>query len=175
MVLRRQVFEYTGFRPDIFNGINMGDGETGLLIDLVRRNLEIAFVPDAYVHHHMDKSRYNLNYVRQTAKYYGAPLAYWKWHKTRKTLLGFVFEIGRICLKYHRAWIKYVIFCMFSKKIISRKIDIVLSAYSGFEQIKFIYLLITDRYFLISCDWDDFRPESCIKLYEKFSNSSKKC
>ena len=84
MVFRRSIFAFTGFRPDILKGRNMGNGESGLIADIASRGLKTAFIPAAYVLHHMDKSRYNMKYVRKTASYPGISFAYVRWHHADK-------------------------------------------------------------------------------------------
>lgn len=173
MVLRRQLFVYTGFRPDVFKGRNMGDGESGLMIDIANRKLKTAYVPEAYVLHYMNKSRFNLDYVRTTASYMGIPFAYWRWHQARKSIYKYITEIFRIFKIYYKVWIKYVYFHFFTSEITNSKINVEFHANVGLFQIKYIYWLITDRYFRVNCDWDDFRPKSCIKLYNDFYKNRK--
>jgi len=174
MVFRRQIFDYTGFRPDIFMGKNMGDGETGLFIEIARRELKTAYVPEAYILHYMDKSRFNLNYVRRTASYVGVPFAYWRWHEAKRSIHQYIIELFRISKTYYKIWIRYIYFQIFGRKITNAKINAEFQANVGLFQIKYIYWLITDRYFRLNCDWDDFRPESCIRLYSDCYKQRKK-
>jgi len=168
MVLKREVFEYTGFRPDVFKRKNLGSGETGLLNEISSRNLKTAFVPDAQLFHYMDKSRFNLKYVRHTASYMGVPIAYRRWHKSRKSFFEFSAEIFKIIKHHYKFWIKWITFVCFKRKKTRQRINVEFWSNVGLYQIKYIYWILTDPYIRLSCDWDDFRPESCLRLYEEY-------
>ena len=165
MVFKRKIFEDTGFRPDVFKGRNMGDGESGLIADLTNRNLKTAHVPEAYVLHFMDKTRFSLKYVRHTASYAGIPFAYRRWHKADKSWYHFVGEIFKIGKLYHRSWIRYAYYRLMKKGITSRQIATEFHAHVGFYQIKYIFWLVGNPFLRAVCDRDDFRPESCLKFF----------
>ena len=165
MAFRRQIFKETGFRPDVFLGKNYGNGETGLMIDIVKRGYLIAFVPEAFIFHHMDSSRFNLEYVRRTASYMGIPTSYYRWHKKRKSICRLLFNGAKVTRKYYRTWSKLLIYRIFSRNITSRRVGIEFRSYSGLYQLMYIYWLATDPFCRACCDMEDFRPESCSQIY----------
>jgi glycosyltransferase involved in cell wall biosynthesis len=167
MVFRRPVFEFTGFRPDIYQGRNRGDGESGLIAELAVRNLKTAFVPQAAVLHFMDRSRYNLRYVRRTASYLGAPFAYRRWHQANKSLGLYASEACKIGAQYYKTWLHYAYRRLFGTKITSRRIGVEFRAHVGFFQLRYILWLMRDPAFRGACDQSDFRPEVCLRAYQE--------
>jgi len=144
----------------------MGNGESGLMADIAKRKLKTAYVPEAYVLHYMDESRYNMRYVRNTASYMGIPFAYYRWHKAEKSFYQYASEVFRIGKRYYKKWTKYIFYCFFKTKITDGKIGNAFHSNVGFFQIKYILWLMTDNHFRVVCDWDDFRPKSILKLYQ---------
>ncbi len=66
--LRREVFETTGFRPEIFGARTLGNGESSLCWELQRAGRPIGYVPGALARHRTPAGRMTLDYVRRWAR-----------------------------------------------------------------------------------------------------------
>lgn len=79
-IRKRVLVELGGFNPDSFGELWLGDGETGLLHKLRRRRMNIAYLPDAAVEHHIPVQRMRPGYILDRARNQGAADAYTKFH-----------------------------------------------------------------------------------------------
>ena len=81
MAIRRDVlFELGGFHPESFGATWLGDGETGLNLELWRRGLPVRYVPDAIVRHRIPPERMTLGYLRHRMRNQGAADVYTRLH-----------------------------------------------------------------------------------------------
>ena len=91
MAIRRDaLFEAGGFNPEGFGDTWLGDGETGLLRELRRRESLIGWVPEARVEHRIPAERTSIEFFRRRASNEGAADAFTRYHPSippRSTLL----------------------------------------------------------------------------------------
>jgi glucosyl-dolichyl phosphate glucuronosyltransferase len=81
MAIRRDaLFDLGGFNPESFGSIWLGDGETGLNLEIWERNLQIAYVPEARVFHSIPQERMTLRYFKQRMRNQGAADMYTSLH-----------------------------------------------------------------------------------------------
>lgn len=81
MAIRRSVLiEAGGFRPEATGSSWVGDGETGLYLELWRRKMPIGYVPDALVLHHITSERLTVDYLRHRMRNEGAAGVFTRYH-----------------------------------------------------------------------------------------------
>lgn len=79
MAIRREVFAWTGFHPELFGRRTLGDGESGLGDDLARAGKPTAYVPEAEVWHRIGAGRMSKAYIRRWAWHLGGCNMYRAW------------------------------------------------------------------------------------------------
>lgn len=81
MAIRRDtLFGVGGFNPESYGPMWLGDGETGLLEKLYKRNSIIGYVPEAMVYHHIPATRMTPRYLRIREANQGACHVYARYH-----------------------------------------------------------------------------------------------
>lgn len=82
MAIKKKIlFEVGGFNPEAFGDNWLGDGESGLNQKLWNLNMEIGYVPDAVVYHHIPKSRMSIEYFAKRMSNEGSSIIYRKYHQ----------------------------------------------------------------------------------------------
>jgi len=105
MALRRSVFDWTGFHPELFGTRTIGDGESGLNRDILRRGGLVGYVPEAIVFHHIPPHRMTVNYIRKWAWHLGGAQMYERWWNKKRSLAALAREGITIARQYWRQWV----------------------------------------------------------------------
>ncbi len=109
MAIRKDVlFEYGGFRPELFGSWTIGSGEWGVVLRLQKGDRMIGYNPEAVVHHHIPSSRMTIDYIRKWAWHGGASDMYEKWLHRRRTSYALMRETARILWNYGGTWLKAI-------------------------------------------------------------------
>jgi glycosyltransferase involved in cell wall biosynthesis len=103
MAIRRGVlFEVGGFNPESYGDTWLGDGETGLNRKLHSRRMQVGYVPEALVHHHIPKSRMSHGYLAQRMANEGACTEYARFRGTNPTTRPLILRWCRVGLSVGR-------------------------------------------------------------------------
>lgn len=155
MAIRRHVFNWTGFHPELVGSRTIGDGESGLNAEISSRGDLIGYVPEAVVYHHIPASRMDVRYIRRWAWHLGGAYMYRRWRgRARSTpaLFKEALSIARLHLKY---WIAgYVV----RPRRDPRSIDIQFNASLGWCKLTYLWWMLTDPTVKTALDKRDFRP-----------------
>jgi glycosyltransferase involved in cell wall biosynthesis len=71
MAFRKTVFDWTGFRPELVGSRTIGNGESGLNIELKDKGKLIGFVPEAIAYHYIPGERMTIDYINKWASHLG--------------------------------------------------------------------------------------------------------
>lgn len=155
MAVRHSVFGWAGFHPDQFETRIIGDGESGLNSDIVKRGGMVGYVPDAIVYHHIPPERMTISYLRKWAWHLGGSQMYERWWKRQRRLYALVREGLGIVRRYRREWLKdrFV-----RQRRDPRSIEIQFQASLGWSKLAYIWWMLTDRQVQAALDIADFRP-----------------
>jgi len=137
MAIRRRVlFELGGFNPDLAGRTLLGDGETGLVYKLWKRELLIGYVPEAAVLHHIRPEQMTVGYLRERYANQGACETYSAFHPNlpgRKVLgrhaVSSARQAARAGVKAARVWNK------------TAPADLRAQMYAAYEARCFLYTL----------------------------------
>lgn len=161
MAVRRSVFEWTGFHPEMFGAQTIGDGETGLQRDIAKQGGLIGCVPDAIAYHHILPSRMTVDYIRKWAWHRGGARMYARWHGKERTLTSLAKELIVIIRQYWRQWAQD--FAVRHRRD-PRAIDIQFRASLGWCKLNYVWWMITDPRVQTVLDMADFRPEHGVTM-----------
>lgn len=108
MVVRREVFSFTSFHPEIYGTKTVGDGESGTNLDLLERGIPIGFIPEALVFHHTSVERMTPAYIRRWAgRHCGTSQMYTAWRDKDISFRVIASELFRIATSFTKYWIRY--------------------------------------------------------------------
>jgi len=155
MAIRRSVFEWTGFHPELYGTQTIGDGESGLNQEIAAQSGLIGYVPDAIVYHHIPASRMTVDYIRKWAWHLGGSQMYGRWWNRKRSARSLTKEVLIIIRQYLRMWIKDP---MVRRRQDPDAIDIQFQASLGWCKIYYIWWMLTDTKVQRALDMKDFRP-----------------
>ena len=142
MALRKDLFSWTGLRPELFGRRTIGSGESGLNQELNEKGKQIGYVPGATVYHHIPRERISLHYIRKWAWHLGGAQMYNKWHKKQRNILPITLELLTIIREHYYEWLSNIYF--FNRK--SRKaIDVQYKASLGLCKVCYLWWMLTDK------------------------------
>ncbi len=154
MVIRRSVFDWTGFHPELFGSRTLGDGETGLNRDILRNGGLIGYVPDALVYHHIPPSRMTINHIRRWAWHFGGAQMYERWWCKKRSHAALAREGITIARQYWRQWIA-------ARLVRGRRdpsaIEKQFQASLGWCKLNYIWWMLTDSQVQTLLDESDLR------------------
>jgi glycosyltransferase involved in cell wall biosynthesis len=155
MAIRRSVFEYTGFRPELFGTRTIGNGETGLNQEISRRGGLIGYSPEAIVYHHIPAHRMTVGYIRKWAWHLGGSEMYERWWNRRRSVTLLITEALIIARQYGRTWLKdYFV----RHRRDPSAIHIQFQASLGWCKLNYIWWMLADPKVQAALDMTDFRP-----------------
>jgi hypothetical protein len=103
MAIRRSVlFDVGGFNPESYGDTWLGDGETGLNRKLWSKGMQVGYVPEALVHHHIPSSRMSHGYLVRRMTNEGACTEYARFRGTAPTAGALALRKCRIALSVGR-------------------------------------------------------------------------
>ncbi|GAC1457216.1 MAG: hypothetical protein PVSMB1_06950 [Gemmatimonadaceae bacterium] len=155
MAVRRSVFDWTGFHPELVGTRTIGDGEAGLNQDIARRGGLIGYVPDAVVHHHIPSRRMTVKYIRQWAWHFGGGIMYWEWRHRSRSITALSKEATTIVRGHWRKWIQA---CLVRRRRDPRAINIQVYTSLGWCRLRYVWWMLTDHRLQSALDATDFRP-----------------
>ena len=156
MAIRRSVFDWTGFHPEMYGTQTIGDGESGLNRDVARRGGLIGYVPDAIAYHHIPPSRMTVTHIRKWAWHLGGSQMYGRWWKRERSLIPLTKEVIIIARQYWRKWLRdYTV----HHRRDPAAIDIQFQASLGWCKLRYVWWMLTDPEVKSSLDMTDFRPQ----------------
>ena len=155
MAIRRSVFDWTGFHPELFGSQTVGDGESGLNRDLARQGYLIGYVPEAIAYHHIPPSRMTVDYIRKWAWHLGGDQMYRRWWKRKRSLISLAKEGVIIARQHWRNWLKdYAV----RHRQDRAAITIQFQASLGWCKLRYVWWMLTDPKVQTALDMMDFRP-----------------
>jgi glycosyltransferase involved in cell wall biosynthesis len=141
MAVRKSVFRWTGFHPELVGTRTIGDGESGLRQDILRRGGLIGYVPEALVYHHIPARRMSLSYIRQWAWHLGAADMYERWWNRSRSIKSLTKEALAIGRRYWRHWLKAV---LIRRRRDRAAIDVQFQASLGWSKLKYVWWMLID-------------------------------
>lgn len=142
MIVRREVFSFTSFHPEIYGTKTVGDGESGTNLDLLERGVPIGFIPEALVFHHTSDERMTPAYIRRWAgRHCGTSQMYTAWRGKNITFQVVVRELCRITSCFLKYWIRYP-FC--KDKTTSKDLCVQYNASRGVWQLIYLWQMLFD-------------------------------
>jgi glycosyltransferase involved in cell wall biosynthesis len=107
MAIRRDVlFQVGGFNPELIGKFTAGDGESGLLRKLQRRDLLVGYVPDAIVYHRIPESRMTMGYLCRWQAHLAGTRLYPRYHKRMPRPFGLFMDGLAMLPSFLKAWVK---------------------------------------------------------------------
>lgn len=155
MALRRSVFDWTGFHPELFGTRTVGDGEAGLNQDISRRGGLIGYIPTALVYHRIPAHRMTVDYIRRWAWHQGGVEMYVRWWNQKRSFTVLALELIRIACKYSPQWVKDLLVRDRSDR---RSIDIQFQASLGWCKLTYVWWMLIDPQVQAVLDERDHRP-----------------
>ena len=155
MAIRKSVFEWTGFRPELYGPRTIGDGESGLNEDLRKNGHLVGYVPGAAVYHHIPASRMSLAYIKRWAWHLGGAQMYRRWQGRRRGFKSIVSEYFIIINQYLLYWLK----SLFSNgRKDPKSINTQFQASLGWCKLKYLFWVISDEKVKNALDMTRFNP-----------------
>ena len=155
MAIRKPVFQWTGFHPELIGGRTVGDGETGLNDDLKKRELLIGYVPEAVVFHHIPEQRMRLNYIRKWAWHLGGANMFARLHGRRLCLKKIVSEGLKVFFR-HSPW--WLLGLLVQNKATPFSIDLQFRTSRFFCELTYLWWTVSDPSVREILEQKDFRP-----------------
>jgi len=155
MAIRKQVFEWTGFHPELVGEKTIGDGESGLNQELIDKGYLIGYVPEALVFHHIPSRRMTIGYLRKWAWHSGGAQMYHRWRSRKRSFLSILKEIVSILLEHFRVWITS--FLIRNRRNPSA-IDVQFQSSLGWCKLNYVWWMLTDPKVQEALDMKDFCP-----------------
>ena len=141
MAIRRDVFTWTGFHPEMFGARTLGDGESGLGDDLAAAGALTGHLPEAEVFHRIGRTRMTKNYIRRWAWHLGGCNMYRRWRGRRRTLSAILREVPGIVREHAGDWATSLL----TPRDHSREaIDASFRASEGICKLAYLYWMLTD-------------------------------
>jgi len=155
MGVRRSVFDWTGFRPEMYGTRTVGNGESGLNQEITRRGGLIGYIPDAIVYHHIPPHRMTVDYIRQWAWHLGGSEMYERWWNRKRSIASLTKEVILIARQYWRKWLKD---CTVRHRRDRAEINIQFQASLGWCKLNYVWWMAMDSKVQAALDMTDFRP-----------------
>lgn len=155
MAIRKSVFEWTGFRPELYGTRTIGDGESGLNEELRNKGHMIGYIPDAGVNHHIPAFRMSLAYIRRWAWHLGGAQMYRRWFGRNRNLITLTKEFFIITSQYLSSWV-HGLFVMGLKD--PESINKQFNASLGWCKINYLFWIIKDKKVRDALDMTRFSP-----------------
>ena len=156
MAVRRRVFEWTGFHPELVGAHTIGDGESGLLTDIVHKmDWKIGYVPGALVYHHIPPRRMTLGYIRTWAHHLGGSLMFQRWWRKRRPLYQLLGEVFVIAREHAGAWLKAP---WLRRRRDWEAILVMFQASLGWAKLRYLWWMLTDPQVKAALDTESFKP-----------------
>ena len=155
MGVRRSVFDWTGFRPEMYGTQTIGNGETGLNRDILRRGGLIGYVPEAVVYHHIPPHRMTVDYIRKWAWHLGGSEMYDRWWNRKRSIASLTKEVILIARQYWRKWLRD---CTVRHRRDPAAINIRFQASLGWCKLNYVWWMAIDSKVQAALDMTDFRP-----------------
>ena len=155
MAVRRSVFEWSGFHPELLGTRTIGDGESGLNGDISGNGGLIGYIPGAVAYHHISACRMTVAYVRKWAWHLGGSLMYQRWQQKERSVGLLTKEIMTIVWAYWRRWLKsYFVRHRLDIPAINAQFD----ASLGWCKLKYVWWMLSDPQVQAALDMTEFRP-----------------
>ncbi len=106
MAIRKSVYDYSGFHPELYDARTVGDGESGLVEDILANDGLIGYVPGAVVYHHIPPQRMTTEYLRKYARHYAGAFMFREWWKRKRTTGALLAGLWRIFREFSGIWWK---------------------------------------------------------------------
>jgi glycosyltransferase involved in cell wall biosynthesis len=154
MAIRRSVFDWTGFRPEMYGTRTIGNGEAGLNQEISRRGGLIGYIPDAIVYHHIPQHRMKVDYIRKWAWHQGGSEMYARWWNRKRSVASLTGEAIYIALRYGRPWVKDF---LVRHRRDPAAVDAQFRASVGWCKLNYVWWMLTDPQVQAALDMTDFR------------------
>lgn len=105
MAIRKEVFDYSGFHPELYDTRTVGDGESGLVADIAARGGLIGYVPEAVVYHHIPPQRMTVDYLSKYADHLAGAVMFRDWWNRKRTPAALAKGLWQIIREGGRVWI----------------------------------------------------------------------
>lgn len=116
--IRRSVYYWAGWHPDIFNRMLLGDGDSGLFTDIAnKKGALMAFIPKAYIYHHMSKNRLTIKHVRWSASYLMNTRMYRRYQNRHPSFKNIISDTFHTFIEYYKLWIKDFLYARYRKDV----------------------------------------------------------
>jgi glycosyltransferase involved in cell wall biosynthesis len=155
MAIRRSVFDWGAFHPELFGTRTLGDGETGLNRDIVRKGGLIGYIPTSLVYHHIPAHRMTIEYIRKWAGHLGGAEMYERWWNRKRSLSALAREGIIVLRQYWRQWIAD---CLVRGRRDPWAIEKQFQSSVGWCKLKYIWWMLTDPQVQTMLDERDLRP-----------------
>ena len=106
MAIRKSVYDFSGFHPELYGDRTVGDGESGLVEDLLAHGGLIGYVPEAVVYHHIPPQRLTTDYLRKYARHYAGAFMFREWWKKPRTTGALVKGLWRVLREHAGVWLQ---------------------------------------------------------------------
>lgn len=156
MAVRRRVFAWTGFHPELVGTQTIGDGEAGLMADIVRAHgWKIGYVPGALVYHHIPPQRMTVAYIRTWAWHLGSGLMFQRWWKQRRPLWRLGGEVFVIAAEHGVSWLKAP---WLRRRVNWEAILVLFHASLGWAKLRYLWWMLANPRVKAALDTESFRP-----------------
>lgn len=155
MAIRRSVFEWTGFHPEMYGTQTIGDGEAGLVDDIYQRGGLRGHVPEATAYHHIPAHRMTVQYIRRWAWHRGGSDMYKRWRGRKRSISALGRAAIGIVRRYWRFWIKDR---LVRHRRDGKAIDMQFTASLGWCELSYVWWMVADQKVRTALDMRDFRP-----------------
>ena len=141
MAVRRQVFGWAAFHPEIIGTQTVGSGETGLQYEFRRRGLPVGYVPGAIAYHHIPPHRMTVQYIRRWAWHLGGCEMYESWRGRPRPWAALAREALGIARRHRRSWLKdFWVLYRRDREAIDTQFD----ASLGWCKLTYLWWMLTD-------------------------------
>ena len=153
MAIKREIFNWTGLRPELFGKKTIGNGESGLNKELSEKNQQIGYVPGACVYHHISKERMSVEYIRKWAWHLGGAQMFTRWNGKERHITTLLKELLWISKGHYKEWIMYA---FFRDKTSQKAIDTQYRASLGLCKLFYLWWMYSDSLVKECLDMEDF-------------------
>ena len=164
LAVRREVFQTTGFRPELYRGLCWGSGEAGFVKELAEGGALLGYFPDAIVFHYLLPSRWSIGYVRGAGSHLGMARSYMHWYPRRRSLAAGLRHAGAVVRRYARSWLKAAYLAASRRPLTPDNVDTQYVAAIGFYEVYFVWLMLFNPLMKRFLAQTDFRPEACLDM-----------
>jgi len=165
-IWKSKLMERRGFHPEATGDIWIGDGETGLNLDMQAEGDLIGYVPNALVYHHIPLSRMTPAYFRLRQANQGASQAYTRYHKGIPRTGRIIIRFCRIILDNFPAWIAAPLMWNRTNRI---ALNTQMRTAHSFSEIGYTLKMMRDpdfRTMILKRDWLNSGMEMTNKIFD---------